>query len=73
MNQFFMQLAIPLAAAVVALFIIAGLIWLFACHGIDRLRHPEEWKDEGKSGEQIVYRLLVDKIHIPELRLLLGM
>lgn len=65
-----MQLTIPLAAAAVALFIIAGLIWLFACHGIDRLRHPEEWQDEGKSGEQIVYRLLVDKIHVPENQIL---
>ena len=70
MNEFFMQLTIPLAAAAVALFIIAGLIWLFACHGIDRLRHPEEWEDEGKSGEQIIYRLLVDKIHVPESQIL---
>ena len=70
MNEFIMQLTILLAAATVALFIIAGLIWLFACHGIDRLRHPEEWEDEGKSGEQIIYRLLVDKIHVPESQIL---
>lgn len=70
MNEFIIKLAILLAAATVALFIISGLIWLFACHGIDRLRHPEEWKDEGKSGEQIVYRLLVDKIHVPENQIL---
>ena len=66
MNEFIIKLTIQLAAAAVALFIIAGLIWLFACHGIDRLKHPEEWEDEGKTGEQIVYRLLVDKIHVPE-------
>lgn len=66
MNEFIAQFTLPLSIIAVVLFIIAGLIWLFFCHGIDRLRHPEEWKDEGKSGEQIVYRLLVDKIHVPE-------
>lgn len=65
-----MLMMIPFAITAVVLFIIAGLIWLFACHGIDKIRHPEEWTDEGKSGEQIVYRTLIDQIHVPENQIL---
>lgn len=32
---------------------------------IDKLRHSKEWKDTGKSGEQILYRTLVDKFYVP--------
>ena len=70
MNEAIMQMTIPFAITAVVLFIIAGLIWLFACHGIDKIRHPEEWTDEGKSGEQIVYRMLIDQIHVPENQIL---
>ena len=70
MNESIMQMTIPFAITAVILFIIAGLIWLFACHGIDRIRHPEEWTDEGKSGEQIIYRTLIDQIHVPENQIL---
>lgn len=66
MNEAIMQTTIPFAITAVVLFIVAGLIWLFACHGIDKIRHPEEWADEGKSGEQIIYRTLIDQIHVPE-------
>lgn len=66
MNEAIMQTTIPFAITAVVLFIVAGLIWLFACHGIDKIRHPEEWTDEGKSGEQIIYRTLIDQIHVPE-------
>ena len=66
MNEFALQLSIPLFIIAIILFIIAGLIWLFACHGIDKIRHPEEWKDQGSSGERIIYRTLVDQIHVPE-------
>lgn len=66
MNEAIMQMTIPFAITAVVLFIVAGLIWLFACHGIDKIRHPEEWTDEGKSGEQIIYRTLIDQIHVPE-------
>ncbi|MGN1312595.1 MAG: nuclease-related domain-containing protein [Candidatus Nanosyncoccaceae bacterium] len=58
---------LPLA---IVLFALAAIIWLFFNHGIDKLRHPEEWKDAGKSGEQIVYRVLVDKFHVPEAQIL---
>ena len=66
MNEAIMQTTIPFAITAVVLFIVASLIWLFACHGIDKIRHPEEWTDEGKSGEQIIYRTLIDQIHVPE-------
>ena len=70
MNGFMMQLIIPLGIATVVLFIIASLIWLFGCHGIDKIRHPKEWKDQGSSGEQIVYKTLINQIHIPENQIL---
>lgn len=70
MNEAIVQMTIPFAITAVVLFIIAGLIWLFACHGIDKIRHPEEWADEGKSGEQIIYRTLIDQIHVPENQIL---
>lgn len=70
MNEAIMLMMILFAITAVVLFIIAGLIWLFACHGIDKIRHPEEWTDEGKSGEQIVYRTLIDQIHVPENQIL---
>ena len=70
MNEAIMPMMIPFAITAVVLFIVAGLIWLFACHGIDKIRHPEEWTDEGKSGEQIVYRTLIDQIHVPENQIL---
>ena len=70
MNEAIMQMMIPFVVTAVVLFIIAGLIWLFACHGIDKICHPEEWTDEGKSGEQIVYRTLIDQIHVPENQIL---
>lgn len=70
MNEAIIQMMIPFVVTAVVLFIIAGLIWLFTCHGIDKIRHPEEWTDEGKSGEQIVYRTLTDQIHVPENQIL---
>lgn len=70
MNEAIMPMTIPFAITAVVLFIIAGLIWLFACHGIDKIRHPEEWTDEGKSGEQIIYRTLINQIHVPENQIL---
>ena len=51
-------------------FILAILIWLFGDHGIDKIKNPEEWKDAGNSGEQIIYITLRDKIHIPEKQIL---
>lgn len=58
---------LPLA---IALFALAAILWLFFNHGIDKLRHPKEWTDAGKSGEQILYRTLVDKFHVPENQIL---
>ena len=70
MNEAIMQMTIPFSITAVVLLIVAGLIWLFAYHGIDKIRHPEEWTDEGKSGEQIIYRTLIDQIHVPENQIL---
>ncbi len=53
-----------------SLFVLAFLLWLFGDHGIDKLKNPEEWKDVGSSGEQIVYINLRDKIHVPEKQIL---
>ena len=37
-------------------FIITGIYWLFFDHGIDKIKHPEEWKDTGtltqKNGQK---------------------
>lgn len=65
-----MQLTIPLAIGAVLLFVVAGFIWLFFCHGIDKIRHPEEWRTKGSSGERIIYRTLVDDSHVPENQIL---
>lgn len=56
--------------ATLAIFATAGLIWLFWCHGIDKIRYPEEWKNAGSSGERIIYKTLVKKFHIPENQIL---
>lgn len=56
--------------AAVLLFVVAGLIWLFGCHGLDKIKHPEEWKTAGSSGERIVYNTLITKFKIPEQQIL---
>lgn len=66
MNEAIVSICIPFLILAIGLFIVAGMIWLFFDHGIDKIKHPEEWKDQGKSGEQIVYRMLIDKMHVPE-------
>lgn len=48
------------------LFITAGLLWIFFNHGLDKLKHPEEWENAGSSGERILYNALIKKINIPE-------
>lgn len=65
-----MPLYIVLLIIAISLYITAILIWLFSCHGIDRIKNPEEWKDIGSSGEQIAYITLRNKIHVPEKQIL---
>lgn len=48
------------------LVLIFVVFWLFCCHGFDRIVHPEEWKDAGRSGERILYKTLHRKYGIPE-------
>ncbi|MBQ8996589.1 NERD domain-containing protein [Candidatus Saccharibacteria bacterium] len=56
--------------ATIFLFVLAGIIWLFQNNGLDKLKHPEEWKTAGSSGERIVYNMLIKKFHIPENQIL---
>lgn len=56
--------------ATLALFVLAFLIWLFGDHGIDKIKNPEEWKDAGSAGEQIIYTALRNKIHVPDNQIL---
>ena len=56
---------LPIITTIIFLIIIA-LIWGFSGHGFDMLRHPNEWKNTGASGEQIVFLSLTKKLHIPE-------
>lgn len=69
-NQVASQLMVPAIIVAVCIFAFAGLFWLFYCHGIDKLKHPEEWTDNGKSGERIMYRTLVDEVGVPENQIL---
>lgn len=48
------------------LFIMILLTWGFLNHGFDTVRHPNEWKNAGTSGEQIIFLALTKKLHIPE-------
>ena len=59
-------LVIIVAAATVVEFVLALFVWLFGCHGIDRAKHPEEWKGKGSSGERIIQLMLIQKLKIPE-------
>ena len=70
MNAFVMSLMAPMIIATLLMFLAAGLIWLFGCNGIDKIRHPEEWKNKGSSGEQTIYKTLLDRFHVPENQLL---
>lgn len=70
MLSFFLAFISGMLPLAIVLFALAAIIWLFFNHGIDKLRHPEEWKDASKSGEQIVYRTFVDKNHVLENQIL---
>ena len=51
-------------------YVVVGVIWLFFDHGVDKIKHPEEWKDAGKAGERIVYKTLTHDFKIPENQIL---
>lgn len=53
---------------IIALFVvfICIAIWFLFYHGVDKILHPEEWKDAGHSGERILYKTLHRKYGIPE-------
>lgn len=49
---------------------VSGIIWLCTDHTIDKITHPEEWTDTGKSGERVLYTTLVHDFGIPEKQIL---
>lgn len=61
MNQFLIPIII-----IIILLLTCGIIWLFFNHGLDKLKHPEEWKTVGSSGERILYNTMIKKFNIPE-------
>ena len=61
---------LPLLGVALLMFLIAGIIWLFLGHGIDKLKNPEEWRNAGSSGERILYNSLRNKIHVPDNQIL---
>lgn len=65
MNSWILPIITALIFAILIL-----LAWGFLCHGFDQLRHPNEWKNTGSSGEQIVFLTLTKKLHIPENQIL---
>ena len=66
MNQFL----VPMIVLAALLFLACGVIWLFFNHGIDKLKHPEEWKSTGSAGERILYNSLIKQFKIPENQIL---
>ncbi len=66
MEEAVAQFTIPFAILAVALFVAGGLIWIFKDHGIDKIKHTEEWQNAGSSGEQIIYTTLIKQFRIPE-------
>lgn len=62
MNQFL----IPIIILTILLYLACGIVWLFFNHSIDKLKHPEEWKTIGSSGERILYNTMIKKFNIPE-------
>ena len=70
MDDIINQLTLPTLFIGIFLFVLIGLIWLFFCNGIDKLRHPEEWKDQGKSGERILYKALISQLDVQEKQIL---
>lgn len=72
MNQLLVanQFLAPVAVLAALLFLACGFIWLFFNHGIDKLKHPEEWKNAGSSGERIFYNTLIQKFNIQKNQIL---
>ncbi len=65
MWEFSNQLVLALLPYIIIFFTVIGLFWLFA-GGIDKIKHPEEYRNKGTTGERAVYLTLTKKFHIPE-------
>lgn len=73
MEAFYIQLSpliIMLAILAALLWTAVAITWLFFNHGIDKIKHPEEWENTGSAGERILYCDLIKKFHIPENQML---
>lgn len=68
MTGFVMMLLFLLLPTFLILLVI--IIVLQVVFNGDRFQHPEEYADKGKEGERIIYRTLVDQIHVPENQIL---
>ena len=55
---------------IIILVAVVGAIWLCSGYTLDRITHPEEWSDAGKSGERILYNTLIHDLKIPENQIL---
>ena len=66
MQQFIVQFSLPFVLVAVFLLVTTVITWLFLCHGIDKIKHPEEWKNAGSAGERILYETLAKRLNIPE-------
>ena len=57
---------IVLIGSAMLVLVMCVAVWFLFCHGLDKILHPEEWKDAGRSGERILYKTLHRKYGIPE-------
>ena len=57
-----------LTALIIAIVIVIPLfiLWLYRNNIVDKVKHPEEWKDAGSSGERVLYNTLIHDLSIPE-------
>lgn len=66
MLDFIAALSWPILLAIAVMLVVAVLVWLLFGDGIDKIRHPAEWKNKGAAGERVAWLSLVDRYHIPE-------
>lgn len=69
MTDFAVAVSWPILLAGGIMLVAAVLVWLLCGHGIDKLKHPDEWSSKGSAGERAVWLTLTKKYHIPEDRI----
>lgn len=58
------RFALTMFPAIGLLFLVVAILWI-ATGGIDKLRHPEEYRGKGAAAERNLYLVLQRKYHIP--------